>query len=104
VRPDLALQRAFRRDRCADQSTISRTLNAFTQETVGGLREVIESIQRARCAVFSHDYFEGEVLVLEVDLTGLRASGRAESATKGYLSGSRKVRGRQLLRVSTPNL
>jgi hypothetical protein len=103
VRPDLPLQRAFGRDRCADQSTISKTLNAFTKETVSELRQAIEAIQRSHCALFSHDYFEGERLLLEVDLTGLRASGKAELSTKGYFSGERNATGRQLVRVSTPN-
>jgi hypothetical protein len=73
VRPDVPLQRAFGRDRCADQSTIQRTLNAFTEEKVSQLREAIEKIGREHWAVFSHD-FEREMLTLEVDLTGLRAS------------------------------
>jgi hypothetical protein len=44
VRPDVPLQRAFGRDRCADQSTIQRTLNAFTEENVVQLREAVEAI------------------------------------------------------------
>ena len=103
VRPDLPLQRAFGRDRCADQSTISKTLNAFTKETVCELRKAIEAIQRSHSALFSHNYFEGEMLLLEVDLTGLRASKKAELSTKGYFSGERNATGRQLVRVSTPN-
>ncbi len=101
VRPDVPLQRAFGRECVADQSTISKTLNAFTKETVSELREAIEAIQREHCAVFSHD-FEAGMLILEVDLTGLRASRRAEGSTKGYFSGERNTTGRQLVRVSTP--
>jgi hypothetical protein len=37
VRPDMLLQRAFGRYRCADQSTIERTLNAFTERNVESL-------------------------------------------------------------------
>ncbi|MBA3703637.1 MAG: transposase [Rubrobacteraceae bacterium] len=85
----------------ADQSTIQRTLNAFTQENVAQLREAVEAIGRRHSAVFSHP-FEKEMLLLEVDLTGLRASKRAEGSTKGYFSGSRNRTGRQLLRVSAP--
>jgi hypothetical protein len=102
VRPDLPLQRAFGRDRCADQSTISKTLNSFTQETVRQLREAMEAIGRRHSALFSHDYFEGEMLIVEVDLTGLRASKRAEFSTKGYFCGERNTTGRQLVRVSAP--
>lgn len=34
VRPDVPLSRAFGRERVADQSTIQRTLEAFTEENV----------------------------------------------------------------------
>jgi hypothetical protein len=102
VRPDLPLQRAFGRGRSADQSTISKTLDAFTPQTARQLREAVESIQRRHCAVLSHD-FEREMLLLEVDLTGLKASKRAEGSTKGYFSGERNATGRQLLRVSAPS-
>jgi hypothetical protein len=101
VRPDLPLQRAFGRDRAAEQSTICRTLNAFTPQTVGQLREAVESIYRENSPIFSHD-FGREMLLLEVDLTGLRASKRAEGSTKGYFSGERNATGRQLARVSAP--
>jgi hypothetical protein len=101
VRPDAPLQRAFGRERCADQSTIQRTLNAFTSENVAQLRQAAEAIGRRYSATFSHD-FEREMLVVEVDLTGLRASKRAEGSTKGYFSGERNATGRQLLRVSVP--
>ena len=97
VRPDAPLQRAFGRERCADQSTIQRTLNAFTPENVAQLRQAVEAIGRRYSATFSHD-FEREMLVVEVDLTGLRASKRAEGSTKGYFSGERNATGRQLLR------
>jgi hypothetical protein len=102
LRPDVPLQRAFGRDRCADQSTIQRTLNAFTEENVCELREAVEAIGREHWAAFSHD-FEREMLTLEVDLTGLRASKSSEGSTKGYFSGKRNSTGRQLVRVSTPD-
>lgn len=101
LRPDLPLGRAFGRERVADQSTIQRTLDAFTPENVHQLREAVEAIGRRNSPIFSHP-FEKEMLVLEVDLTGLRASKRAEGSTKGYFSGSRNRTGRQLLRVSAP--
>jgi sarcosine oxidase gamma subunit len=89
VRPDVPLQRVFGRDRCADQSTIQRTLNAFTEENVAQLREAVEAIGPRQWAVFSDDYFDQEMLLLEVDLTGLKASKSSEGSTKGYFSGER---------------
>jgi len=101
VRPDLPLGRAFGRERVADQSTIQRTLNAFTEQNVRQLRQAVEMIYRRNSPIFSHP-FEEEMLILEVDLTGLRASKRAQGSTKGYFSGECNATGRQLLRVSAP--
>jgi hypothetical protein len=44
VRPDVPLGRAFGRQRVADQSTIQRTLDAFSEENVSQLREAVEAI------------------------------------------------------------
>jgi hypothetical protein len=86
VRPDLPLQRAFgREDGCADQSTIQQTLNAFGQRTCAQLREAVEAIHRRYSKIYSHD-FEEEMLMVEVDLTGLSASKDSEGSTKGYFS------------------
>ncbi len=98
VRPDRPLQQAFGRERCADQSTVGDTLNAFTQETVAQLRQAVETIHRRQGQVFLHDY-EKQLLILEVDLTGLRAAKNAEGSTRGYFPGQRNRRGRQLVRV-----
>jgi hypothetical protein len=98
VRPDLPLQQAFGHD-CADQSTVADTLNAFTKEAVGELRRAVEAIHYQQGRVFHHD-FDKELLILEVDLTGLAASKKAEGSTKGYFPGKRNRRGRQLVRVT----
>jgi len=82
-------------ERCADRSTVADTLNAFTEETVEELRRAVETIHRQQGQVFSHDY-DRELLILEVDLTGLTASKDAEGSTKGYFPGKRNRRGRQL--------
>lgn len=103
VRPDLPLQEAFGREGegLADQSTISDTLNAFEEGTVAQLRGAVESIHRLHSGIFRHD-FEREMLVLEVDLTGLTASEKAEGSKKGYFPNKRNKRGRQLVRVFAP--
>jgi hypothetical protein len=101
VRPDLPLSRAFCRERVADQSTIQRTLDALTEENVDQLREAVEAIGGRYSRLPSHPYGR-EMLLLEVDLTGLRASKKAERSTKGYFSGERNATGRQLVRVSAP--
>jgi hypothetical protein len=40
------------------------------------------------------------MLILEVDLTGLRTSKKAERSTKDYFAGERNATGRQLVRAS----
>jgi Transposase DDE domain group 1 len=101
VRPDVPLQQAFGRERMAEQSTIQRTLDAFTEHNVAQLREAVQSIGRRHSRLPYHPY-DQEMLVVEVDLTGLRASKKAEHSTKGYFSGERNATGRQLVRVSAP--
>ena len=101
VRPDVPLQQAFGRERVAEQSTIQRTLDAFTQENVCELREAVEAIGDRYSGLPQHPY-DQQMLVVEVDLTGLRASKRAELSTKGYFSGERNATGRQLVRASAP--
>jgi hypothetical protein len=84
VCPDAQLPKAFGRDRCADQPTIQRTLNAFGEENVSQLREAVEVIQARLCRVFSHDYFAAEgMLILEVDHTGLKASKARRDRPRG---------------------
>jgi len=70
LRPDLPLQRAFGRDGLADQSTVQRTLDAFTQQNVNQLREAVEVIGGSLSRLPHHD-FGRAMLVVEVDLTGL---------------------------------
>jgi hypothetical protein len=101
VRPDVPLGRAFGRDRCADQSTIQRTLDAFSEENVRELREAVERISSRYSRIPYHPYGR-ELLILEVDLTGLRASKKAQLSTKGYFSAERNATGRQLVRASAP--
>lgn len=98
VRPDPALQRAFGRKACADQSTISRTLNACDAQTVSQMRQGLQVIYRTQSRGYRHVYRQ-RCQVLDVDLTGLVAGRQAEQATKGYFSGKKNRRGRQLGRV-----
>jgi hypothetical protein len=98
VRPDEALQRAFGRDACADQSTISDTLNACTEENVRQMRQAVTTIYQAHSQGYWHDYHAGWQL-LDVDTTGMPAGRQGEGVTKGFFSGKRNRRGRQLGRV-----
>ena len=98
VRTDKALQRAFGRKRCAEQSTISETLNACTEENVAQMRKALRMIYQTKSIGHKHDYENG-YQVIDVDMTGMVAGRKAEQATKGFFSGKRNRRGRQLGRV-----
>jgi DDE family transposase len=98
LRPDLGLQRAFGRQACAEQSTVSDTLQACTPETVAQLGRAMRTLLRQHGQAYRHAY-ERAWQVLDVDLTGLPAGRQAEGATKGYFAGQRNRRGRQLGRV-----
>lgn len=76
VRPDVAVQRAFGRQACADQSTISDTLNACTSEQVAQLREALRIIFRQHSRTCQHDY-DRQWQLLEAD-TGLPAGRQGE--------------------------
>lgn len=98
VRGDTTLQQAFGRKACAEQSTVSETLNASTDETVKQMKQAIKAVYRKHSQGYQHDY-EKELQVIDIDMTGLVAGRQAEGATKGYFSEKRNRRGRQLGRV-----
>jgi DDE family transposase len=98
VRPDSLLQQAFGRDGCAEQSTVSETFNACTPENVVQMRQALHRIYQQHSRACDHDY-DQTWQVLDVDLSGLPAGSQGEGVTKGYFSGAKKRRGRQLGRV-----
>jgi hypothetical protein len=102
VRPDRALQRAFGRARCADQSQVSRTVNCCGQDNVAEMRQGHKAIYQTYGVGYRHDY-DQQWQVLDVDTSGMPAGKQGEQVTKGYFSGKRGSRGRQLGRVwATP--
>jgi DDE family transposase len=98
VRPDRALQYAFARTTCAEQSTISDTLNACTPENVRQLRSALTLILRQHSRAYQHDYRKRSQW-LDVDVTGMPAGRQGEGVTKGYFAKQPNRRGRQLGRV-----
>jgi hypothetical protein len=81
--PDPMLAQAWHRTRFADQSGVSRTLDACPLEGLEALREVSWDFWRTHTQLAHHDWRKR--LVLDLDLTPLRASRQAEDSTKGYL-------------------
>lgn len=98
LRPDHALQRAFGRSGCAEQSTLSETLNAATVENVQELEQALTTIYRRFSRGYHHDYTQ-HWQILDADTSGLSAGRKAELCTKGYFARQRNRRGRQLARV-----
>jgi hypothetical protein len=98
VRADPGLQRAFGRERCAEQSTISDTINASTEENVAQMRQAVTAVYRTYGQGCRHPY-ETCLQMLDVDMTGMPAGRTGEGVEKGFFSGQRNCRGRQLGRV-----
>jgi len=73
--------------RFADQSTLSRTLDALTLMNIEQLRTATTLIWRSISHTRQHDW--RGFLLLDFDLSGLPCSPRAEASQKGYFSGKK---------------
>ncbi len=98
VRADPALQAAFGRTGCAEQSVVQDTLDACTEETVTQLEAAVDAIYRRHSAGSRHDYTQAWQ-ILDVDMSGMPCGKKAALATPGYFAKQRNRRGRQLGRV-----
>ena len=98
LRADPALQKAFGRSACAEQSVVQETLDACTVENVSEMQRALDEIYRQHSQSVHHDYQAGFHL-LDVDMSGLPCGPKAAFATKGYFAGQYHRRGRQLGRV-----
>ena len=98
LRPDPALQAAFGRTGCAEQSVVQDTLDACTQETVTQVEVALDAIYRQQSQGYRHDYAH-QWQILDVDMSGLPCGKKAALATPGYFAKQRNRRGRQLGRV-----
>ena len=92
LRADAALQRAFGRRRCAEQSVVQDTLNACTPENVEQMEHALDTIYRQQSQGYQHDY-EADFQILDVDMSGLPCGPKAAFATKGYTASQRNRRG-----------
>lgn len=98
LRSDRALQEAFGRETCADQSTIQATLNACSAANVLQLSAALTAIYRQHSQGYHHNY-QRRLQLLDVDMSGMPCGPKAALATKGYFANQRNRRGRQLGRV-----
>jgi len=98
LRTDPALQKAFGRSACAEQSVVQETLDACTTENVTQLQNALDEIYRQNSQSIHHDY-QATFHLLDVDMSGLPCGPKAAFATKGYFAGQYHRRGRQVGRV-----
>jgi hypothetical protein len=98
LRSDQALQRAFGRTSCAEQSVVQETLDRCTAENVRQMEQALDTIYRQHSQGYQHNYIH-DWQVLDVDMSGLPCGKKAAFASKGYFAKQRNRRGRQLGRV-----
>lgn len=76
LRTDPALQRAFGRSACAEQSVVQKTLDACTTENVTQLQQALDEIYRQHSQSVHHDY-HANFHLLDVDMSGLPCGHKA---------------------------
>lgn len=94
VRSERAVQVAFGRQGCAEQSVVQDTLDACTEQNVVQMHRAMEHIFRRHSQGYRHDY-QREWQLLEVDMSGRPCGRKAALASKGYFAKQRNRRGRQ---------
>ena len=98
VRPEKALQMAFGRRRCAEQSVISDTLNACSEVNVNQMQQAMTTIYQKHSQGYQHDY-NSDMQLIDIDMSNQPCGKKAEFASKGYFANQHNQRGRQLGRV-----
>jgi hypothetical protein len=95
LRSDEALQKAFGRDGCAEQSVVQQTLDACTTANVAQMMQALDLIFGQQSLACRHD-FRARMLLVDIDLTGLPCGKTCEDAAKGYQAEAGIRWGRQL--------
>src|SRR5919205_1374155 len=99
IRVDPAVQRAFGRTGCAEQSTIARTLQASTAETVAQLSRVSWYYLK-RYGQTPHHRFAERLLWVDIDVTPLPIGAKAEGSERTWMGRHRSKTGRKTLRIT----
>src|SRR5207249_6155087 len=89
LRSDPALQAAFGRTACAEQSVVQDTLNACSAEQVTQMEQALQTIYRQHSQGYAHDY-KAAWQLLDVDLSGMPCGKKAAFASKGYFPQQRE--------------
>ena len=93
IRVDPAVQRACGRTGCAEQSTIARTLQASTAETVDHLSRV-SWYYRKRYGQTPHHRFAERLLWVDMDVTPRPIGAKAEGSARTWMGRNRSKTGR----------
>jgi hypothetical protein len=83
LRPDPVLAQAWGQEQLPEQSIISRTLDACNEIALAELRSISWQFWHRHSRLPEHDWRKR--LILDLDLTPLPASPRAEASTRGYM-------------------
>src|SRR5437879_3636220 len=97
IRLDPAVQRAFGRTGCAEQSAIARTLQACRAEQVTQL-ERVSWYYLKRYGQTPHHRFAERLLWIDVDVTPLPIGAQAEGSERTWMGRNRSKTGRKVLR------
>ena len=89
LRPEQALAQAWGRDKFADQSTYSRTLESLTKAHIPQLRQGGLQWLKLHSQLHQHDW--SRWLWLDIDATNLPAAKKAEGSQRGWVSGKKTV-------------
>jgi hypothetical protein len=98
LRPELALAKAWQRPVFAEQSSLSRLLDALEAEHIEQLQSVNLNLLKQHSQLRQHDW--RKQLIMDIDSTSLLASKRAEGSRKGWVSGKRGCFCRHVLRFT----
>lgn len=99
IRVDPAVQQAFGRTGCADQSTIARTLQACTTEQVAQL-EGVSRYYLKRYGLTPRHRFDEKLLWVDLDVTPLPIGAQAEGSERPWMGRNRSKTGRKTLRCT----
>ncbi|MCS7017350.1 MAG: transposase [Gemmatales bacterium] len=96
LRPERALAQAWQRPQFAEQSNLSRTLDALGGEQIEQLRAGHLALLRQHSQLRHHNWEQH--WILDIDTTSLVTSKRAEGSRKGWVSGQRNQYCRHVIR------
>jgi hypothetical protein len=99
IRVDPAVQRAFGRTGCAEQSTIARTLQACTTAQVTQLEQGSRYYLKRYGRTPRHR-FDEKLLWIDVDVTPLPIGAQAEGSERTWMGRNRSKTGRKTLRFT----